>query len=129
LPLRRSTALAFAALIWLAACATAGDGEDDSIGGSGPDAAVGSPDAPTGGFPDAPTGGFPDAAPGTLDASPIPGTPDAAPIPGTPDAAPGPFCTANNQCPVSGECCFRLDPNGPGFCTPGAEFGDLCFPN
>lgn len=126
--MRRSTALAFVALIWLAACASAGDGDDDSIGGGGPDASISSPDAPTGGFPDAPTGGFPDAAPlpGTPDAAPLPGTPDAAPLPGTPDAAPGLFCNSNADCTVAGECCVNL--GGPGFCAPGTEIGDLCLP-
>lgn len=109
--MRRTPSIVFAtALLWLAACASAGDGDDDDGTPGGPDAAIGFPDAPTGGFPDAPTGGFPDA-----------------PIFSN-DAGSGLFCQDNSDCPKSDECCFILvDP--PGFCTPGTDIGGVCFPS
>jgi len=43
------------------------------------------------------------------------------------DAPSGPFCTANNQCTVAGECCLTV--GGPqGFCAPGTVLGGTCFP-
>jgi len=43
------------------------------------------------------------------------------------DAPSGPFCTANGQCTVSGECCVTL--GGPqGFCAPGTAIGSTCLP-
>jgi len=43
------------------------------------------------------------------------------------DAPSGPFCTANNQCTVSGECCVTL--GGPqGFCAPGTVVLGSCVP-
>jgi len=43
------------------------------------------------------------------------------------DAPSGPFCTANNQCTVAGECCLTL--GGPqGFCAPGTAIGTSCIP-
>ncbi len=49
---------------------------------------------------------------------------DAPPPP--PDAA-SPFCSANNQCTVAGECCIRL--GGPmGFCGSGIPVGSECLP-
>jgi hypothetical protein len=44
-----------------------------------------------------------------------------------PDAPSPLFCTANNQCTTSGECCVRL--GGPqGFCLPGIPIGSECVP-
>jgi len=43
------------------------------------------------------------------------------------DAPSGPFCTANNQCTVAGECCVTL--GGPqGFCAPGQVVLGQCVP-
>jgi hypothetical protein len=56
--------------------------------------------------------------------------PDAAVVP--PDAPPDApvsqlFCTENNQCTNSGECCLTL--GGPqGFCAPGTVVLGVCFP-
>jgi len=90
------------------------------------------------------TGGDDDVprdAPGHQDASQVTGdarAPDASP----PIDAPSPvdafvfqdaaidaslFCSANNQCTTSGECCIRL--GGPmGFCGPGIPIGTECLP-
>ena len=43
------------------------------------------------------------------------------------DAPSALFCTANNQCTNSGECCIRL--GGPqGFCGSGIPIGSECLP-
>lgn len=43
------------------------------------------------------------------------------------DAPSGPFCTANSQCTVAGECCLTV--GGPqGFCAPGTVVFGECFP-
>jgi hypothetical protein len=100
--------------ILFSACATAGtSGSDKQDAAVTPheDAHFVTPDAPKN-MPDA---HLPDAF-----------VPQDAP----PDAfgvGDGGFCTDNNQCIVSGECCVTL--GGPsGFCAPGTVFGGQCFP-
>lgn len=43
------------------------------------------------------------------------------------DAPSGPFCTANNQCNNSGECCLTLG-QPQGFCAPGTIIFGECTP-
>lgn len=87
-------------------------------------------------------GNEPIDAPKTIDGTPItidaPGTTvDAhesvidAPLIDAPtmmiDAPSGPFCTANNQCTVAGECCLTLG-QPQGFCAPGTIILGECTP-
>lgn len=95
----------------------------------------------SGGQPD--TGAQQDAAAGPYDASNVT-TPDApkarmdggvttpqdsqvSQLPADAPTQSGPFCTANNQCTNSGECCVTL--GGPqGFCGPGTVVLGQCVP-
>lgn len=97
-------------LLLAGACATGGKDNGQPVDAStGKDAGV--VDGPR---TDAPT--TPIDAPVTM--------PDAFVMP---DAGTGLFCTANNQCTVSGECCVTL--GGPmGFCAPGTAIGSTCIP-
>jgi len=60
------------------------------------------------------------------DAPPPPPPQDAPPPPPPQDAPSGPFCTANNQCTVAGQCCLIIEGNG--ICLPGTIVFDICFP-
>lgn len=96
-----------------------GDGDGDGGGDAVPDAAV-KRDASTSVTPDAPQLTIDAALP--IDAA-VPVIDAAVPI----DAPTGPFCTANSQCTVAGECCITL--GGPqGFCGPGTVVLGECFP-
>lgn len=113
-----------AAIISATACATGtmgGEGGGGGAGGGGDtvvDASV---------RHDASTSSMPDAPPLTLDAAlpdaSVPVIDAAVPI----DAPSGPFCTANNQCTVAGECCITLG-GTQGFCGPGTVVLGECFP-
>jgi hypothetical protein len=97
-----------------AACATGGQNGDDRI------------DASTSSQQDASHVVSPDAAP-PRDAA-VSQQQDAQVVQ-VPQDAPqsGLFCTANNQCTNSGECCLTL--GGPsGFCAPGQVVLGQCVP-
>jgi hypothetical protein len=98
------------------ACATGGDNGN----GNNDDASVQQMDAPLTVRMDAAT--TPTDAP--KDASMPP--PQDAFVPPPQDAPMGPFCSANSQCTVPGECCLMI--NGVGFCVPGTIVLDVCFP-
>lgn len=103
--------------ILLAACASGGQVDDDGK----IDAAVVGPrqDASSATMPDAKV---------RMDAGTT--QPKDAQVSQVPQDAPanqGPFCTANNQCTTSGQCCVTL--GGPsGFCAPGTVVLGQCVP-
>jgi len=104
-------------LIYLAtvgACATGGQNGDDKI-----DASVSHHDASNVTTPDAPHVRLDGGTTGNVDAQVSQVPQDAA--------GNGVFCTANNQCTNSGECCVTL--GGPsGFCAPGSVVLGQCVP-
>lgn len=116
-----SSAIRGLALVFLAAAGCANAGNPGSGGGGGDDAP---------GKIDAAVKHDSNVAP--IDTPPpidSPGPVDAAVDAAVPiDGPQGPFCTANNQCTNSGECCVTL--GGPmGFCAPGTVIAGQCFPS
>jgi hypothetical protein len=111
--------LALLAAIAPLGCATtqrADDGADAAGIPNGADAAIG--------FIDAAMPHVADAAPvHPADAAIQPGPPDASP-PGTPDAGlVNGVCSADNQCTVTHECCWKWLP--PNFNTGTCTYGDV----